>query len=131
MKNVTDGQVRYLVAMYCLKQKKPGIRSVELSRMLGVTRASVNGMLTSLVDAGLIAKERYGDISFTAEGEVLAAELHSGFCAAKTFFSTCLSLDETKAWQAAMVFLSAQQPECVQKLKKWMDQASFSSWSAT
>lgn len=131
MKGVTDGQVKYLVAMYCLKQKKPGIRSIELSRMLGVTRASVNGMLCSLADAGLIQKERYGDIFFTEQGETLAAELHSGFCAAKTFFSTCLHLDEANAWQAAMVFLSAQQPECVQQLKTWVDQASFSSWSAT
>ncbi len=131
MKGVTDGQMKYLVAMYCLKQKKPGIRSVELSRMLGVTRASVNGMLSSLAEVGLINKERYGHITLTEEGEAIASHLYAGFCAAQDFFSSYLKLEEAQAREAALIFLSTQKSECIQQLKNWMDQPSTSVRSAT
>lgn len=131
MSNVTEGQVKYLVAMYQLKQKKPSIRSVELSRMLGVTRASVNGMVCTLSEAGLVEKERYGHITLTEKGEEMARSLYAGFCAAHNFFTAHLGLEPAQAWEAAMVFLATQKPECVQRLQEWMVQLSPTSCSAT
>ncbi len=63
----------YLRRIYRLEQEADGrVSNSEIAERLGVTRASVTSMLSTLSNQGLIDRERYRPIRLTTEGKELA-----------------------------------------------------------
>jgi len=70
---VTPKAEDYLRRIYRLEQESDGrVSNSEIAERLGVTRASVTSMLSTLSKQGLIDRERYRPIRLTTEGEELA-----------------------------------------------------------
>lgn len=65
----------YLEAIWRLGRTADGVSTTRLARHLGVTAASVTGMLRRLSDLGLITYRRYRDVTLTAKGEQRANEV--------------------------------------------------------
>jgi predicted transcriptional regulator len=64
-KPITRSREDYLRVIYELFRLNKAIRTSDIAERLGVTRASVSGMMTKLKNCGLIDKEKYGWISLT------------------------------------------------------------------
>nr|WP_245547762.1 metal-dependent transcriptional regulator [Halovivax ruber] len=63
----------YLRHIYRLEQEADGrVSNSEIAEQLGVTRASVTSMLSTLSKQGLIDRERYRPIRLTTEGKKIA-----------------------------------------------------------
>lgn len=65
---LTYAQKKYLFAIYRLGNKGGMISSSDISRLVGVTKASTVKMTQRLTDEGYILKEPYGKIVLTRRG---------------------------------------------------------------
>ena len=64
--------LRYLMAIYRLAQNKPEVSSVEVARVLEVSKPAVARMLKLLQEQELVEKKPYGRIFLTEKGLFLA-----------------------------------------------------------
>jgi len=70
---ISTSREDYLKRLYVLQQRRPGaVPMGKLAESVGVTPASVTGMIKTLVDQGLVDHEPYTGATLTAEGERLA-----------------------------------------------------------
>lgn len=65
---LTASQIRYLLAIAELSQKRACVSSSDIADKLQVTRPSVNKMLAVLSDKSLLEKKRYGAVQLTDLG---------------------------------------------------------------
>ena len=65
-------QLRYLTAIYEISQRKLEVSSVEVARVLNVSKPAVARMLKPLMEQKLIVKKPYGRIYLTDQGIFLA-----------------------------------------------------------
>ena len=72
--DITQTNLRYLLAVYELMGSHTGVAAVEVSRRIGVSKPSVTRMLGVLAQRGLLAKEPYGKVRLTEQGALLAQE---------------------------------------------------------
>ena len=69
-------QLAYLMAVYTLNQQPEAVGTAEIARMMGCSKASVSNMMTTLMNRGLLVKERYGKVYLTDTGYLLARDTH-------------------------------------------------------
>ena len=72
--DITQTNLRYLLAVYELMGSNAGVAAVEVSRRMGVSKPSVTRMLGVLAKRGLLVKEPYGKVRLTERGALLAQE---------------------------------------------------------
>ncbi len=77
------------------------VRAVDISKELGVTRASVSEALKRLAEIGLIKYSRYDVIAITEKGEQVAKKIIDKHKLLEDFFCTALGLDKTEAAENA------------------------------
>ncbi|MBQ5754193.1 MAG: MarR family transcriptional regulator [Oscillospiraceae bacterium] len=68
----SSAHLRYLMAIYQLAQNKPEVSSVEVARVLEVSKPAVARMLKLLQEQELVEKKPYGRIFLTEKGLFLA-----------------------------------------------------------
>lgn len=70
--DLTDTHLRYLLALYRLSQTASDVGTANVARAMNVSKPSVTRMLGTLMEKGLLVRERYGKIDLTDRGMVLA-----------------------------------------------------------
>lgn len=94
MTEVSKSVGRYLSIIHLLTAEADRqAKTSEIADALGISAASVTGMLTSLEDRGLAAYEKYEGVTLTEEGETLAREFMWRRCVAENFLEDDLGLD--------------------------------------
>ena len=68
----SSAQLRYLMAICRLSQNRQEVSSVEVARLLGVSKPAVARMLKLLREKELVAQKPYGRIALTEKGLFLA-----------------------------------------------------------
>ncbi len=94
---VTPSLEDCLESIYFNITAKQGVRAVDISRDLNVSRPSVTEMLKKLAAKKLINYSPYGIISLTSEGEKLAREVLKKHVLLNSFFEDVLGLDKDEA----------------------------------
>ena len=92
------------------------LRSVDIARELGVTKASVSRMIKLLVNMGLLSVEERGKIGLTQRGSDEGSDIHRKISQIHSFFADYLELDEFEATESAYLFLSEFSELCVNNL---------------
>ncbi len=87
----------YLEAILTLEGENRSVRSIDLSRHLGVSRAAVSKAMTSLNAKGLIEHAHYSSISLTDEGRRHAAKILHSHRMLKRFLIEILGVDASVA----------------------------------
>lgn len=67
--------LRYLLAIYELGRQHADVGIANISKALGCSKASVTSMASSLMEMGLLVRERYGKLYLTDTGFLMAKEL--------------------------------------------------------
>ncbi len=93
---MTPSKENYLKILLELSED-PEIRSSDVARALGVTKASVSRMMRILRDEGYICMERYGAVTLTDKGLRQAAAVKRRFTLLRQFFTQILDVDEITA----------------------------------
>jgi Mn-dependent DtxR family transcriptional regulator len=96
IEKMTPSKENYLKILLELSED-PKIRSSDVARVLGVTKASVSRMMRVLREEGYICMERYGAVTLTDKGLRQAAAVKSRFTLLRQFFTQILDVDETTA----------------------------------
>lgn len=76
----------YLETIYNEIKAKNSVKAIDISRRLGVSRASVTEALNKLADKGFINYEKYGSISLNETGINKAKKIASRHKELKLFF---------------------------------------------
>lgn len=115
---LTYAQKKYLFAIYRLGMNGPVISSSDVSRLVGVSKASTVKMTQRLSDEGYILKEPYGKISLTESGIKAASSL---FTSAVYFAISCTSRSDrpAEADQDAVKIVAQVSEKSVEKLVKF------------
>lgn len=73
---IRESGENYLELIFTLSREQGDVRSIDIARRLGVSRASVSKALTVLREAGLVEPAYYGKVVLTAAGRQRAAQVH-------------------------------------------------------
>lgn len=66
----------YLEAIYMLEIEGKPIKSVDIAKMIGVSRPAVNKAMNELLKKNYIEKPPYGEITLTDEGREIAKKVY-------------------------------------------------------
>lgn len=97
--------IKYLLAISGLCKDGKGVRCVDVSTELNVTKPSAHHMIQSLCDAGLAERERYGAVYLTDEGREAAALYRTCYDALFIQIKKVVSVDDTACRNAACAAL--------------------------
>ena len=111
----------YLEAIYKIREVQNSVRPIEISRRLGVGRASVSEALRSLSNRGLVNYENYGTLTLTSKGEKVAEEVIFKHNILYDFFAHVLELDELEADQNACKVEHSISMKALERLQKFME----------
>ena len=70
-------QIRYLLLIRQMSEENVSVKSADIARKLGISRASVHKAINSFEGTDLVGKERYSAVSLTDEGIRKANDLLS------------------------------------------------------
>ena len=113
---MTKSQKKYLFAIYCIKSEGKAVKSSEVSKMLGVTKASMVKLSGKLAEEGYIIKESYREIQLTQKGIKAANELFTPSVILQNFLEKKLSLDKKSAKENSISMVTVLSKECIEKL---------------
>jgi len=85
MNNLTKSNEDYLEAILILEQKHKKVLSVNIAKLLNVSKPGVNRAMNILKDNGLIDKTDYSQITLTAKGREIATQIYEKHKTIKTF----------------------------------------------
>jgi DtxR family Mn-dependent transcriptional regulator len=91
----------YLETIFVLVRDRTVARSKEIAERLGVTPASVTGMLQTLRERGLVYYEPYGSVTLTDEGTKVARQVNRRHEVLRGFLIDVLSVNIAEAEVAA------------------------------
>ncbi|NLD26604.1 MAG: metal-dependent transcriptional regulator [Acholeplasmataceae bacterium] len=85
MFNLTKSIEDYLEAILILEKSNEKVKSVNIARLLGVSKPGVNQAMNILKENELIDKADYGDVVLTAKGREIANEVYKKHLLIKDF----------------------------------------------
>ena len=110
---LTNTNIRYLLAIYELSQVRLEVSSKDIARVLTVSRASVTSMMSILIETRMVDKERYGKIHLTPLGRTLARELAGQAGQVARELQARMDLSGEEAWRAACAAVSELPRRCM------------------
>ena len=116
---MTYAQKKYLFAIYRLGINGEAISSSDVSRLVGVTKASTVKMTQRLSDDGYIQKEPYGKISLTESGIKEASTLFASSLAICDFLKQKVGVPEQEADSDAVKIVAQVSEKTVDQLVKF------------
>lgn len=116
---LTYAQKKYLFAIYRLGQTGGVISSSDVSRLVGVSKASTVKMTQRLSDEGYILKEPYGKISLTDAGIKASSALFSNCLILCDFLKNRVGIDEKEADEDAVRIVAQVSENTVDKLVRF------------
>lgn len=75
-KKLTPANEDYLEAILILEKRNNKVRSVEIAKLLNVSKPGVNKAMNILKNSGLIVKDDYRDITLTEKGRIEAEKVY-------------------------------------------------------
>jgi len=104
--NLCSGQIKYLIAIYQLKQTGEKVRCVTIANYLHVSRPSVSKTLRCLADSSLVYKNFCNSVEFTDEGIKTVSELMQNYNEIYTFFRQFLKLGAEQSQEHTIRFIT-------------------------
>ncbi len=89
---MTASKEDYLEAILDCENEEGKARSIDIARALNVSRPSVNKSLSVLKESGMVEHERYGVISLTEEGRIIASRVRDLHDTLKLFLTDILNI---------------------------------------
>lgn len=116
---LTHSQKKYLFAIYKLGQNGRPVKSADVAKIVGVSKASTVKMTQKLTEEGYIVKEPYMEISITHKGIKAANELYTPSVILCDFLAESVGVDESTADADAVAMVSHLSEGTVEKLVKF------------
>ena len=122
-RKMTPSKENYLKVMLELSSED-GIRSTDIASALGISKASVSGMMNVLREAGYVTKEKYGAVFLTENGRNVAADIKRRYELLKRFLHNVLGVEVTIAEEDACRMEHLISPETADQLDRHLGKLS-------
>lgn len=110
MNGLTYSQKKYLFAIYKLGQNGEEVKSSEVARLVGVSKASTAAMAVKLCESGYIRKAHYGQIGLTESCVKAANSIYTSCIIIRDFLEKDLGLEaRTADSDAAKIVIHASE----------------------
>lgn len=119
MNGLTYSQKKYLFTIYRLGQNGGEVKSADVAKIVGVSKASTAAMTAKLCDGGYIAKEHYGQISLTESGIKAANPIYTSYVIIRDFLENSLGLDPKAADNDSVRIVSHVSERTVEELAEY------------
>lgn len=106
----------YMRAFYFLEKKNGVARSSELAKYMGISKAGVSEMLSSLSARGLLKVKRYSPAELTSKGRTLAKKMTFKHRVLETFLSKKLGFASARVHQEATKLEHASSDEVIERM---------------
>lgn len=116
MNELSYSQKKYLFAIYKLGQNGEEVKSSDVARLVGVSKASTAAMTAKLCESGYIRKEHYGQINFAESGIKAANPIFTSYVIIRDFLENALGLDEKTADEDAVKIVIHASEKTVNRL---------------
>ncbi len=120
-KKLSSSLEDYIEAIYNLSNSDGKVRSVDIARELGVTRASVSEAVQKLAKDGFVDYEKYNDVSLTIDGKQAAENIILKHKVFTEFFTKVLGIEQQEAEENACRIEHVISPVIYKKLKAYLD----------
>ena len=117
---LTYSQKKYLFAIYKLGQNGGEVKSSEVARLVGVSKASTAAMTVKLCESGYITKEHYGQIGLTEKGVKAANSIYTSCIIIRDFLENAIGLDEKTADSDAVKIVVHASEKTVNHLAEYL-----------
>ena len=107
----------YVETIYVLRKRLPVVRSIDIATELGYSKPSVSVAMKNLKTRGFVTVSQEGYISFTEQGEALAAETFERHTVIRDWLIN-LGVNEETASEDACKMEHDMSSETFQALKK-------------
>lgn len=118
--SISASKQDYLETILDFSAQGGHVRSVDIARSLGVSRASVNKSLGALKESGLVEHEHYGDVKLTEQGLRLAQQVRARHDTLKRFLIEVLGVSPETAETDACRMEHSISKETTAKLESWL-----------
>lgn len=120
MKILRESGEDYLETILNIEREKQEVRSIEVARRLGVSRASVSKALGVLRENGYVEPSYYGEIMLTEQGRTRAQEVRARHELLCRFLEDGLGVGHTIAEHDACRIEHIVSPALLLNIEKWM-----------
>ena len=117
---LTYAQKKYLFAIYKLGQNGGAVKSTDVAKIVGVSKASTAIMTEKLVESGFIEKEHYGRIALTESGIKAANQIYTNCVIIRDFLENTLGLDDNTADEDAVQISVHASEKAVNRLSEYI-----------
>jgi DtxR family Mn-dependent transcriptional regulator len=116
---VKRGKQDYLRVIHELTESyKKGLKSVEIAKKLGVSKASVSEMMRKLAKENLIEINPYSKIFLTKKGRIQAEKMYDRHYLIRQFIKKYLGHNDEKAYEEAHELEHAFSDESIKIMQK-------------
>lgn len=115
---VSHNKEDYLRAMYIIHEQKNQLKSIDISKYLIISKASVSQMLRELKNDKLITHNNYARIEFTAKGKRLASKLTYKHRIIEIFLLDMLKMPKEKIHEEANKLEHAFSDDAIRRLSR-------------
>lgn len=117
----------YLRTIYTLQENEfNGVRSIEISRSLNVTKPSVNSMINKLKDKNLIKCDPYSKIFLTKKGTDIALKITHNHRVIEVFLKKVLDYDVNEVHDEAHRLEHAFSEDSIKRLDTYLKNPKIS-----
>ena len=120
-KKLSSSLEDYIEAIYNLSNSEGKVRSIDIARNLGVSRASVSEAVQKLAKDGLVDYTKYDDVAITSKGKKTAEEVISRHKIFTEFFAKVLGVEQKEAEENACRIEHVISPAVYINLKAYID----------
>ena len=113
---LTYAQKKYLFAIYKLGRNGKPVRSTDVSKLVGVSKASTVKMTRRLDEEGYIEKAPYGAILLTSDGIREANALYTDWVIIRDFLINRIGISEKAADSSSVTMIVQLPQEALEKL---------------
>lgn len=116
--SVTATQEDYLEAIFTIVSRNKVARNKEIAEIMGVSKATVTGIIKKLGEKGLVDYESHGYITLTEKGSILAKKIDEKHKLFSMFFGDILGLSKKESEKVACLVEHAVTGEAYVRFKK-------------
>lgn len=121
MKELRESGENYLEVILDIEREMSEVRSIEVARRIGVSRASVSKALGVLRDAGYVEASYYSEVKLTDAGRTRASEVRARHDLLCRFLHEGIGVDEGTASHDACRIEHVVSQELLGQIQKWME----------
>ena len=118
---LTSSLEDYLETIYNLIEKNEKVRAVDISKVLGVSRASVSEALKKLDEKGFVNYGRYDTLAITELGKKTAQDVIMRHNTLRTFLEKVLGASQSEAQENACRFEHVISQDILDRLCKFTE----------